>query len=206
MNQLIAQIKQLEKSPLRDRIKQRLADFSEMGKKDNDSWFSELCFCILTANSKARTAIAIQEQLGISGFLHCELPGLCKVIRDNKHRFHNNKSRFIVEARKFCSIKDIIKKQDDPRAWLVENIKGLGWKEASHFLRNVGYSEYAILDRHVINLMLEAGMIRKKPQTLNKKTYLEIEKKLNSFAERIGMKPDELDLYMWYMKGGDVLK
>ncbi len=88
----------------------------------------------------------------------------------------------------------------------MKNIKGIGYKEASHFLRNVGYKNIAILDRHIINLMLEYGLIEEKPKTLSRKIYLSIEKKLKIIADRLNMPMAELDLYMWYMKTGEVLK
>ena len=177
-----------------------------MGKKGNKEWFSELCFCILTANSKAHTALAIQHKLGCVGFLSLSKSQLTKTIRENKHRFHNIKAGFIVDAREFRGIKDILKKEKDPRRWLVTNVKGIGWKESSHLLRNVGYLDYAILDRHILNLMLENKLINKRPKSLNEKNYLAIEKKLEKFARRLKMSQAELDLYMWFMKTNKVLK
>ena len=131
---------------------------------------------------------------------------LTRTIRENKHRFHNIKAGFIVNARQFKNIKDILKKEKDPRRWLIANVKGIGWKESSHFLRNVGYTGYAILDRHILNLMLENKLINKKPKSLNEKNYLAIEKKLEKFAKKLAMSQAELDLYMWFMKTGKVLK
>ena len=88
----------------------------------------------------------------------------------------------------------------------MKNIKGLGYKEASHFMRNVGYNNLAILDRHILNLMLEQGYLRAKPKTLTRKTYFEIEQKFKKIADGLRMSMAELDLYMWYMKTGEVLK
>ncbi|MBN2420715.1 N-glycosylase/DNA lyase [Candidatus Woesearchaeota archaeon] len=205
---LINEIKKLEKSNIKKKIKSRLNEFSSFKNKPNDEWFSELCFCILTANSKARTAIAIQKELGHEGFLHHSMKELIECIKRNKHRFHNNKARFIHEARKYQKIKDILrgKSSVESREWLVKNIKGIGCKEASHFLRNVGYFDLAILDRHVLNLMLENKIIKEKPKSLTKKNYFEIEEKFNSLAKKANMSIAELDLNMWYLKAGDVLK
>ena len=94
---------------------------------------------------------------------------------------------------------------NNPREWLVKNIKGLGYKEASHFLRNVGYFDYSILDRHIINLMADNGRIEK-PKKINKKGYLEIEKEFRKIADEVKMSLGELDLYMWYLKTGKILK
>ena len=107
------------------------------------------------------------------------------------------------------NIKDIIQKIKDERTareWLVNNVKGLGYKEASHFLRNVGYNNVAILDRHILNLMVENKLLKEKPKTLNKKLYLDIENKLELLAKKLGLNLAELDFYMWYLKTGEVLK
>ncbi|MEK6887252.1 MAG: N-glycosylase/DNA lyase [Nanoarchaeota archaeon] len=209
---LISEVKKLQKSGIRKRVEKRLSEFSSFKNKSNNEWFSELCFCLLTANSKAKTAIAIQKELGHEGFLHHSLREVTDCIIKNKHRFHNNKGKFIVEARKYKNIKDIITKiikQEGEimgREFLVENVKGLGNKEASHFLRNVGYFDLAILDRHILNLMVENRMIKEKPKSLTKKTYFEIENKFMTLADKLNMSLAELDLYMWYMKTGEILK
>lgn len=208
-------VKKLRKSKVKREVDKKLKIFSDFNKENNKEWFGEMCFCILTANSKAKTAIAIQKELAASGFCTKCLEDIRDTIKKHKHRFHNNKARFIVEARKNMNIKDIIKPiaenkgsdgQLDAREWLVKNIKGLGYKEASHFLRNVGYLELAILDRHILNLMKEDGLIDEKPKSLTKKKYLEIEGKFRQIAKKLGMSCAELDLYMWYMKTGWVLK
>lgn len=205
MKHLIKQIKNLEKSEVKKIVQSRLKEFSSFKNKKNEEWFSELCFCILTANSKAKTALAIQEELGPEGFCGHTKTGIKKCIIKHKHRFHNNKTSYIIEARKFMKIKEIIQKQKEPREWLVKNIKGLGYKESSHFLRNVGYFNYAILDRHILNLMDAEGYIER-PKNLTKKDYLEIEKIFNKIAKSLDMNSAELDLYMWYIKTGEILK
>ena len=190
-------------------VDKRLKEFKSFSKKGNKEWFCELCFCILTANSKAATALTIQDELGVNGFIYNTEKSICNCIKKNKHRFHNNKAKYIVEARKYkLDIKRKVQELNeiDSREWLVKNIKGLGYKEASHFLRNVGYVNLAILDRHILNLMVEEKIIKEKPKTLNKNKYLEIENKFREIAYKINITIAELDLYMWYMKTGKILK
>lgn len=212
MIKLIKEIKLLEKTPISKVVEQRLREFKAFKNKSNEDWFSELCFCILTANSKARTAIKIQNEVGSEGFLDYSLCKLIETIKKNKHRFHNNKAKFITLAREHHDIKDkivkIIEKHDEKEAreWIVKHIKGIGYKEASHFLRNVGYFNLAILDRHILNLMKENRIIKERPKTLNSKNYLKIEEKFITLARNLKMHPAELDMYMWYMKAGSVLK
>ncbi|MEK6824414.1 MAG: N-glycosylase/DNA lyase [Nanoarchaeota archaeon] len=189
-------------------INQRMKEFNSFAQKPEEDWFSELCFCILTANSKALTGIAIQNELKFEGFSSLSQDEISNCIKKNKHRFHNNKSRYIVEARKFFNIKSILKNKSEleAREWLVQNVKGLGYKEASHFLRNTGSENLAILDRHILNLMHEHNLINEIPKPLNKTHYLEIESKFNSLASQLNMTPARLDLAMWYLKTGKVLK
>lgn len=206
MNTLIKDIKSLQDSPVSMQVDKTLLDFKKLGIKGNKEWFSELCFCILTANSKAQTAINIQKELGFIGFSSFSQEKISSTIRSNGHRFHNNKSRFIVLARDFQNIKSILKKEKDPRDWLVKNIKGIAWKESSHFLRNVGYTNYAILDRHIINLLFDMGYLKEKPKTLNKQTYYDIEILFQKLAKQLDMSCAQLDLYMWKIKTGKILK
>ena len=199
---LTEELKKLRKTKLKKKVKKRLKQFESLGKKNTEQWFSELCFCILTANSKAHTAIKIQNELKAEGFCRKGKDGVRRCIIAHKHRFHNNKTAYIVGAREHIDIKKKLKGMKSPKAreWLVSNVKGLGMKEASHFLRNVGYFDLAILDRHILSLMGEG---KKYP---TKKKYLEIEKKFKKIADKLKMSPAELDLYMWYMKTGEVLK
>jgi N-glycosylase/DNA lyase len=205
---LIEEINNLRESSIRNLVEQRLREFEKFESKDKDLWFSELCFCLLTANSRAESAINIQIQIGAKGFLFSSKENIARIIKMNKHRFHNNKSKFITEARKFRNIKLCLegKSENEKRDFLVENIKGLGMKESSHFLRNVGVKNLAILDRHILNLLFENAYILERPKNLTKKKYLEIENVFIRLAEKMKISPAELDLYMWYLKTGKVLK
>lgn len=209
MNDLIKEVWKLKKTKTGKEVQKRLQEFLEFKNKNDSDWFSELCFCILTANSKASTAIKVHDELGYQGFSSHSHKKVADCIRRNKHRFHNNKAKFIVGARVYLNIKEKISKFDnslDARVWLVENIKGIGFKEASHFLRNIGYFDLAILDRHIINLMLEYGLLDKKPTNLAEKNYLLVEKKFKKLSDEAKMSPAELDLYMWCLKAGEVLR
>ena len=85
------------------------------------------------------------------------------------------------------------------------SIKGLGYKEASHFLRNIGFSGYAILDKHILNSLREMGVINKRMEPTTAAGYLAIEKKLEIRRE-IGINMDHLDLLLWSRKTGEILK
>jgi N-glycosylase/DNA lyase len=207
MNELIEKVRQLEKTEINDLITKRLSEFESFKNKSEDEWFSELCFCILTANAKQKTGAAIQDQIQAHGFKTLSQDTLANLIKVNKHRFHNNKAKYIVNARAFSNIKSLIKDKTEleARDFLVENIKGLGMKEASHFLRNTGGQNLAILDRHILALLAEYKIIDR-PKTLTPQLYKEIEKKFTELASTLRMSLAKLDLFLWYMKTGEVLK
>jgi len=100
----------------------------------------------------------------------------------NRVRFRNNKAGYLILAREQftrggkISIKPLISGFNDifeAREWFVKNVKGLGYKEASHFLRNIGFGEeITILDRHILKNLKKAGVIKEIPKTITKKAYL----------------------------------
>ena len=213
---LIEKIENLKNNEeIRRKVKRRIKKFREIGKS-KEKVFSELCFCILTANWKAEGAISIQKELSSKNikesketFINISKKRLEKILKTHGHRFHQKRVEYIYLARKkHLNIKRKIDKIKDDyvaREWIVKNVKGLGYKEASHFLRNIGRENVAIIDRHVLNLLLDYGII-KKPNSLTKKRYLEIEKVLKKISEKTNLSLGELDLYLWYMKTGKILK
>lgn len=202
MRRLLSGIEKLKKSKIKKEVDKRIKEFK--GKKSADRIFSELCFCILTANFNAEKAIKIQKKIK-NGFLVLPEKKLAKKLKKLGYRYPNTRARYIVEARKHRnSLKKIIGKKK-AREFLVENVKGLGYKEASHFLRNVGCKNCAIIDFHIIDLLVKNKLI-KKPKTLSRKKYLEIENLLKKLAKKLKLNLAELDLYLWFVETGKVLK
>ncbi len=205
--ELLSELERVRDSPVQELVERRLEEFRKAGRGGEQRWFSELCFCILTANYTAHGGMRIQRELGADGF--CRLPekGLVAQLKGLGHRFYNTRGRFIVEARGKRVKKELEGKgQHEMREWLVENVKGLGWKEASHFLRNLGFFDLAVIDRHILAVLHRYGYLERIPKALGKKKYLEIENILGGIAEKAGMSQGELDLYLWYMKTGKILK
>lgn len=209
MEELLTRIEELKKdNKIKILVEKRLMEFSEMRKKKSTDIFKELCFCILTANFNAEKSIKIQEKIG-DGFLNLSESQLAERLKELGHRYPNTRARYIVLARKYKdSLKMIInsfKEEIKLRDWLVKNIKGIGYKEASHFLRNIGYFNFAILDFHIIDCLVNYRLIDK-PKILTKRNYLEIEKLLKDVAKKAGINLAQLDLYLWYFETGKILK
>lgn len=133
------------------------------------------------------------------------------------HRYPRARSRYIVASRTFlqehCGMR-LRKKlngfecKHERRDWLVneKGIKGLGYKEASHYLRNIGFKGYAILDKHVLNCLAELKIIDDPKPPNSRSKYLMVEEKLRNLTDLTGIDFEELDLVLWSMKTGVILK
>jgi N-glycosylase/DNA lyase len=207
MKYLINKIESIKKSEVSDIIKNRINEFKSVDKKSNDVLFKEMCFCILTANYNAEKSIKIQNEIG-ECFLTDSKNQISMKLKKYGHRFYNIRAEYISESLK-CKekLKEIIRFHDKKalRDWIVNNIKGLGYKEASHFLRNIGFDDYAIIDFHILNILIDYNII-KRPKTITKKKYLEIEEILKKLAKKTDLTLAELDLYLWYMETEKILK
>ncbi len=205
ISSLIDEIKKLKSGKVGKIVESRIKEFESLPP---EAWFSELCFCILTANASAKIGIKAQEVIG-NGFLTMDKKRLANVLMELGHPYYERRAEYIVEARKFRNIYDIVTRLGDERQareWMVKEVKGIGYKEASHFLRNVGYKNVAIIDRHILRLMVKYGLIKEVPKNLTRRRYLELEEKLKELAESVGVTLAELDLYLWYMETGKILK
>ncbi len=217
------------------RIAQRLSDFDKfynqpyswffennkmelrpVSKNDDERLFEELCFCIFTANTSAEMGMkaidAVRDLLikGTAEEMAKKLGGI--------YRFSNLRPQYIVHTREYLKnnfdfkIKDRIGElKRNPtalREFFANNggIKGIGYKEASHFLRNIGFKGYAILDKHILSSMIEFNAADNIKIPLPQKLYLEIEQKLRLFSNEIGIPMDELDLLLWSRKSGKIMK
>jgi N-glycosylase/DNA lyase len=207
MKQLIQKIEELKKTEIKNQIDTRIQEFKNIDKKSNDELFKELCFCILTANYNAEKSIKIQNSIG-ECFLSDSKEEISEKLKQYGHRFPNARAGYIHESKK-CKAKltEIVSFHDKKalREWIVKNIIGIGYKECSHFLRNIGFDDYAIIDFHIIDILVENNIIQR-PKTLTKNKYLQIENILRKIAEKTNLTLAELDLYLWYMETGKILK
>lgn len=179
-------------------------------KKSRQKILKELCFCILTPQSKAVNCWSAVEELFKKGFPECGVKTVEKVLQ-TKVRFYRNKTKYLFElVKKFDFIYKVICRNFEPRVLreiLVKEIKGLGFKEASHFLRNIGYSfDLAILDRHILKNLRKLKVIKEIPKSLTRNKYLEIEQKFINFSKKVKIPVVDLDLLFWAKQTGFVFK
>lgn len=199
----------------RQKIVARLSHFEAVGRRGGRALFEELAFCLLTPQSKARSCdSAIQELREKKLLFDGDAPAIAKVLA-KKTRFHNNKSHYLVEAREnferggFSALEHATFSGNErqARTYFVKNVKGLGLKEASHYLRNVGRgSTLAILDRHIMKNLVACKAIARLPKSLTEKRYSEIEKQMEKYCRRVGIPLSHLDLLFWSEETGEIFK
>jgi N-glycosylase/DNA lyase len=193
----------------KEAIRRRLAEFQAI---EPSEYFYELVYCLLTPQTSAENAGKVVEELERLSFHSLPIdPEPCLRDRAMYIRFHKMKSRNLLKLKEdFPVVLNAIAEYADPsarREWLVKNVLGLGYKEATHFLRNVGLNGgLAILDRHILRNLKRYGAIRSVPKSISRKKYLSLERSFMRFSERIGISLDELDLVFWSMETGVIRK
>jgi N-glycosylase/DNA lyase len=202
----------------RKEIRKRLGEFQEVWRNGSDArLWEELAYCIFTAGASARmglTAVDAVRPLLLDG----EAEAMTVALKNaGAHRFPVARPRYIVSTRNYfyadcgMALRKRLRSFRDPverRDWLAQDrgVKGLGYKEASHFLRNIGVRGHAILDKHVMRCLAEIGVIDMAKPPSTRRKYLEVEQQLIGFARDVRIDFDELDLVLWSMKTGEVLK
>ena len=205
---VMATVREMMLSDFSRAVENRKQDFIRAGKSSPEVIYGELCFCILTANTSAEMGIRTQEIIGLEGFLNFDEVTMRKKLKEARYRFYNVRSKFLVQSRWIVDeLPHIIAMKDriGARDYLVNNLKGIGYKEASHFLRNVGVFDFSILDKHILN-MIRKEHPERKFLVGSRKNYLETEKTILEFADSISLEPGILDLYLWKIATGKLLK
>lgn len=197
-------------------IRAKLAEFDAIWKSGTDEkLWEEMVFCFFTGGCSAKMGLRSIEAvrpLLLEG-THEELMNALVGV----HRYPRARAGYIVASREFlqahCDLRLREKLEsfaDDSarRDWLVKEkrIKGLGYKEASHFLRNIGFKGYAILDKHILRSLAELGYIETPAPPSTRAKYSATEEKLKKLAADLGIDFDELDLVLWSLKTGEILK
>lgn len=199
-----------------EEIRAKLAEFEAIWQKGSDEkLWEEMVFCFFTGGCSARMGLRSIEAVR-SLLLTGDHEALMNALV-GRHRYPRARAGYIVASRDFlqehCQMQ-LRKKLNsftndlERRDWLVKEkrIKGLGYKEASHFLRNIGLKGYAILDKHILRSLAELGFIDEPTPPNTRTKYLVIENKLKEFAQQVEIDFDEMDLVLWSLKTGEILK
>jgi N-glycosylase/DNA lyase len=197
-------------------IQERLAEFSRLRESASDErLFEELTFCIYTAGASARMGLRCVEAVR-PVLMTGSLRDIQKAL-DHRHRWPDARGAYVYETREYLrenfgmrmrELLEGFESAEERRDFFAANpgVRGLGYKEGSHFLRNVGFRGYAILDKHILARLAEMGVIESPRPPSTKKKYVALEEKMKLFARETGLDFDELDLLLWYTKTGEILK
>ncbi len=197
---------------IRTFVLKRLDEFRETWEKGDGAIFEELVFCLLTAGASALMGLK-----GVEVLRPILWTGSAEEIAQQIkfHLYPFARAQYIVAAR------EIVKKEMDGKlkAWIeswrgrelrrdacVQKFKGIGYKEASHFLRNISFRGYAILDKHILRSLHAFGVIESEKPPSTRSKYLAIEQRYIEFAHQVGIDPDELDLTLWASRTGMIVK
>ena len=211
-SETVRELKDLYKLISRE-IEDRLREFREAGANaDSNKVFEELSFCILSSGVGPRMAQKSIEAMGER--LHTAgLEELTEILTD-VHKYPD-KAGYLFTTREYISTEfnydlygrlSAIGERIERRDFIADNksIKGIGMVQASHFLRNIGFFGYAILDRNIISSLYEFGVLGDSKPASTKKKYIEKENLMIDFSDKLSISIDELDLLLWYRKNGKI--
>lgn len=189
-------------------IRAKLKEFKSIPE---NKYFYELVYCLCTPMSKAENAMKVQQIFEQIDFFNFPIDPK-DILRkpENYIRFHNQKSKYILWNREnFDKTLKIIKQNIDifeKRNLLLRQVMGFGMKETAHFLRNIGQFSLPILDRHILRTMHRCGIIEQIPKNFHKKNYENLERIYIDWCNWNSISIEELDLVLWKLETGKILK
>jgi len=201
-------------------FEKRLRSFKKVWTQGSDiKIFEEFCYCLCTPREKAKNALNAVSALSKNNLLiDGDYTKIDKVLFENKIALHPAKAERIVKNRKifYPNTKHVLQSKycfaniKQAREELARDVDGFGFKEASHFLRNIGFGgNLAIIDRHVKNQLAKYGIIAESnanSANITKKHYGEIEEKMRQFAHDIKIPLDILDMLLIYSENREIIK
>ena len=200
------------------------------GKMNEKGLWKELVACILGSNVRYEQAYSAVRGLGKEGLLSWE-SHIAKPARWEKEMANYLSERRFLPKRKnglLCryrypraaasrikntalaiygndlKIRTILMNSTSPmeaRNNIINKSKGIGPKQASLFLRNIGYSnDFAVLDTHVVHYLMLAGIMEVPADSLKSMNrYLQIEQLFQQYADSLQATAAEVDLAIWVL-------
>ena len=183
--------------------------------QSEDSLWRELVACILGSRVRFTAAYAAVERMHEMLLLSGSRRTTCfdqyeqdtGAALSGGYPFYRIRAKQIRRAAEHLygtrrSIRDVLNAAHDGRGarrLLAAEVSGLGPKQASLFLRNIGYAKHvAILDVHVLTYMNWVGLTDtpiKSVSTVHK--YETLEDAFIEHASSFGSAPDRFDLAVW---------
>jgi N-glycosylase/DNA lyase len=193
---------------------------------EDDLWY-ELIACILGSQTKYELAQAFTKHLQTSHILDFEIMkndfnnfeqklidtlsqkiifNFNNITVTQRYRYPRSKANYIRRTGESIynnsSLRNLLLEYNNPfdtRKLLISNAVGIGPKQASLFLRNIGYADnLAILDVHVLRYMSLLHLFSFPVKNIGiTSIYERVESILRKYAETLNTKLSNLDLAIW---------
>lgn len=180
----------------------------------------ELALCILSSSIKYEVALlytvkldkancftkAINNELDEEHILNCLKKPITINGRSVHYRFPKSKSSQLSKTinsiyKKGNTIKRLLSKTDssiEARDMFVSICSGIGYKQASMFLRNIGFGyDLAIIDTHIIDYLKLVNVIPLYMTLKNQSVYSKIESLYSEYAHSKQFDIKKLDVAIW---------
>jgi N-glycosylase/DNA lyase len=187
---------------------------------DEAMLWRELSCCVLSSQVPYELAVEYARQIAEASLLisPVSLVVLTKKLeallrtpalvggRRRMYRFPSSKAHQLARTRAAVTnaagtLTSLINSFESPtaaREWFSTFAPGVGPKQASMFLRNVGLSyELAVLDRHVISYMHAQELLSSEESLARLVSYSRVEERLSSHAAQMGHEVGYLDWAIW---------
>jgi N-glycosylase/DNA lyase len=164
--------------------------------KNQEDIFYNLCFAICAPQTTFKSNRKVINELIQRDFYNKDINFEDLKIIIKPVRFLR-KAEYLLKAKKefniiFNKTFDNDLSEQEKRKWLIVNVKGIGYKAASHFLRNLGAEDLAIIDTHIIKFMCIENFLQK--------DYLKVESNFRNIAKENNLTISGLDAYVWKLR------
>jgi len=196
---------------------------ADVGPRDHEerSLWWELSCCLLSSQVPFDLAVAAADRIDTEGLLWTQTGCAASFANDieallrypfevdgrmRHYRFPTSRGRQLAETHSrvtscFGSLGGLLSRYadaNDARQWLVAHSPGIGPKQASMFLRNIGHSyDLAVLDRHVATYMSALGIEMPGRIASGLTGYMRREQALRSHAKDLGLSVGLMDWAIW---------
>jgi len=158
--------------------------------KTDEEIFYNLCFIILVPQCKFKAISIVVDKLKLLDFYNNDLDNLEDIIKPS--RYKKRKTLFLKKMKTnfneiLRNLKNKLNDPDEARSYLSQNVSGISYKAASHFLRNMGIESLAIIDTHILKFLEVDYSWR----------YSIVENHFKEIAKGFDLTPAELDAIIW---------
>ena len=192
-----------------------LEDMANSINNWDDAW-KEMLYCILAGTQVSTDIVrktyfglieSIPEALDFKAVKKSPIEMQQKIaltLKKRGYRFYETKSNTMINAANY--FEEVVKTAEnfrdadhvDLRRSLIKNVKGIGNKISSHWLRNIGF-QLPIIDIHVRRVLSCAGLIDDKyaKNQISDSEYWFLERKMIEISDQMNIDVAKLDFVLW---------